>query len=80
MSIRCKDVENGDINRVNLYRFHTKLSQRLLVMIYCGLMTPYGDTDLGQHWSQESGVLYFQQQQKVTVHSVKNTNINAIEI
>ena len=29
---------------------------------------------------QESGVLYFQQQQKVTVHSVNNTNINAIEI
>ena len=30
--------------------------------------------------SQESGVLYFQQQQKVAVHSVNNTNINAIEI
>ena len=30
--------------------------------------------------SQESGVLYFQQQEKVTVHSVNNTNINAIEI
>ena len=30
--------------------------------------------------SQESAVLYFQQQQKVTVHYVNNTNINAIEI
>ena len=30
--------------------------------------------------SRESGVLYFQQQQKFTVHSVNNTNINTIEI